>query len=250
MKRDEIVKFINNYLKSDRIKEKAYNGLSIEGKDDVRKIIGAVSYSLSVANFAVKENADMIITHHSIFFGEIKPITGILKKRIEILLNNNISLCSWHLPLDIHPVIGNNISILKLINFKEIKSFASYNNIDTGIIGISKNRTHIKEIVQILKKEINKDLIVLNYGKEYIEKAGVITGTGGRFFEEAILKGSDLFITGQAEEENFEIAKEYKANLIILAHNKSETYGVRNILKLIKSRFKIKTVFYDSENPF
>ena len=249
LKRNEFEKFLNDYLKPDEIPDKSINGLQIEGKEDIKKIAFGVSYSIDVAKKAIENKADAIIVHHGILWQNLKPIRSVFKKRIEILIKNDINLFAYHLPLDIHPKIGNNISIIKILGAKKIKTFARYNGIDIGMIAKFEKEKTIDEIIKILKLEFDTDPFVLEYGEKKIKTFGIITGGGDSYFEEAILNGCDLFITGERNETNFETAREYEVNFISLGHYKSETLGIKNLQKIIENTFNIETIFIDTKNP-
>jgi len=249
MKRNEIINFLDSYLSLSDINDFSLNGVQVEGCDEVKKIAFAVSYSRYVADMAVKEDADMIIVHHGIFWKELRPISGIIKKRIEPLIINDITLLAYHLPLDIHPDLGNNISILKLFNIKNIKPFANYMNVKAGLLGSLKNRISLNNAVKIIRDNINSNITLLDYGNKTIERIAVVTGGGANFFEEAVLNGADLFITGESDERVFELAREYKSNFLSAGHYMTEVSGVKNLSSLLKKKFKIDTFFIDTSNP-
>lgn len=250
MNRDKIITFIDKYLNSKKIHDKSINGLQVEGKRDIKKILFAVSYSKYVANYAVKENFDTIIVHHGILWGENQRITGNFKDRLYILMKNNINLLAYHLPLDLHNKIGNNISLLNIFKAKKISSFGRYNNIDIGLIGKLKKSITINAVKDIVKNKINSNSFFLFYGKDRISKIAVVSGNGDSFFESAILRGADLFLTGEISEKVFEIAREYKSNFISAGHYRTEVFGMINLSKLIFNKFKVKTFFLDTFNPF
>jgi dinuclear metal center YbgI/SA1388 family protein len=249
MKRNILERFLNEYLKVREVSDSSVNGLQVEGSPEIKKIAFSVSYSIDVAEKSIKNGADTIIVHHGILWQNLKPLTSIFKKRIEILLKNNINLFAYHLPLDIHPEIGNNISILKILGAKKIRTFAKYEEIDIGVIGRFKKEKSMDEIKKILKLEINKDIFSLEYGKRKIKTVGIITGGGDKYFEEAIINNCELFITGERNETNFETAREYEVNFISLGHYKSEILGIKNLQEIIKNNFKVETLFIDTKNP-
>ncbi|MBN2545307.1 MAG: Nif3-like dinuclear metal center hexameric protein, partial [Spirochaetes bacterium] len=116
---NEINNFIKDYLSSEAIKDIAINGVQLENDADIKKIAFAVDMSNDLINSAVEKNCNLLIVHHGIFWGSPIPITGTFKNRIKILMENNIGLIAQHLPLDMHPEIGNNAQILKLLQAKE-----------------------------------------------------------------------------------------------------------------------------------
>jgi len=125
VKRDELVSFLDTFLNIKNIQDDSYNGLQVEGKDDIKKVICAVDAGLEIFEKAVEQNADMVIVHHGMFWNGLNPcITSWKKKRVEILLNHGISLYAAHLPLDMHPDVGNNAQLLTLLGFEKEKPLA------------------------------------------------------------------------------------------------------------------------------
>ncbi len=250
MKRDRLLNFLNKYLNSHKISDYSVNGLQVEGKDEIKNILLGVSYSVELGKKAQKENFDAIIVHHGILWNKPQKITGNFKKRIEVLIKNDINLIAYHLPLDLHPVIGNNITILKLFGIKKIEKFGYYDGIYLGFCGRLKKKTDINEIERIIKAKINPESIFINSGKKEIKTIGVISGGGSNFIEEAYYKNIDLFITGEGKENVYELAREYKINFVACGHYRTEVFGVKELGKLISKKFGIKTEFFDTFNPF
>lgn len=248
MNRDKLITFINNYLNSDKIHDYCLNGLQVEGKTEIKKAAFSPSISIEVIKKAVDEKADIIITHHALFWKKYYRIEKNIKEKLKLLLENNINFACWHLPLDIHPVIGNNAAIIKMLGAKIKSSFGYTEGVNIGYNGVFSKPKKLNEIIATLKK-INPNPLVLNYGKNKIKKISVVTGGGQKFFEEAIKSDTELYITGEASEYNFEEARENKTNFIAVGHYASEKFGILNLKKLIEKKFRIKTVFIDTKNP-
>jgi len=247
--RDKILNFLNKYLNIKEFDDASQNGLQIEGRNKVNKIIFAVSYSKAVAQKAIEENADMIIVHHGILWGKVEPICGIFKKRIEPLLKNDINLAAYHLPLDAHPKIGNNASIIKLFNTGKIKPFGFYKGKAIGFKAKLLHKTSLNKLIETIKEKINPKPFVLDFGKKEIESLAVISGRASSFFVDAIKEKIDLYITGEPAEEVFEISRDLNANFIAAGHYRTEVFGIKNLQKILEKKFKIKTLFFDTENP-
>ena len=124
--RDKIVSFVDSYLDSKNIKDNSQNGLQAEGKTSVRKIAFGVSASLECIKRAAACGADLLIVHHGLLWGQSERFAGPLKRKLETLFTSNLSLCAWHLPLDKHPVVGNNARLLALLGAKKIRPFGTY----------------------------------------------------------------------------------------------------------------------------
>ncbi len=249
MNRDRIIKFLDAYLDSARIKDSSQNGLQVEGKAVVKKIAFGVSASLELFERAVSAKADMIVVHHGLFWGRSYPVTGPLKKKLGILLANGITLAAWHLPLDRHPVAGNNSQILRLLGAGSAKPFGTYDGVTIGVKGRFKKPASLSGIKDILRSELGSHPLSFNFGPARITTAGIVSGGADRMFEQAVAEGLDLFITGEVSEFVQEYAREHKANFISAGHYNTEKPGIRALEKLLRKKFKVKTEFLDIPNP-
>ncbi len=244
-KLNEIVLFLNKYLEVGKFPEdSSWNGLQVEGGGDVKKIVFGVTAGLDLFKKAKEEEADMIVCHHGIFWKEANPsVAGYYKDRIELLLDNNTSLYACHLPLDAHRECGNNAEILRLLNAEIKEGFSPRKGESIGWIGECSPRT-IGEIAKTLEETINAKSIILSYGKKEIKKIAVVSGGAPHDVFQAIEKGVDLFITGDAADIT-EVVKDAKINVIFAGHYATETTGVRALLKIIKEEFGVEVLFID-----
>ncbi len=236
---------INKYLNSNKIKDNSINGLQIEGKKKIRHIITCVSINNFIIEKALFYKADTLISHHGILWkNDIPNIIGIKKKRIYKILTNNINIFTWHLPLDIHPKIGNNVLIAKKFNIN-IKILPTNNfPVLIGKTNINNN------IIKIIKKK-HKNIIFLKSKKKNIKKIGICSGLGNKFIEKSILNYNiDTYITGEILENNFYIFKEYDINVIIMKHYISEIYGIKKLGQWIKKKFNLKINFINTFNNY
>lgn len=249
MHRDKLVSFIDKILDSNSFKDSSKNGLQVEGKKDVKSVIFSPSISLSLINKAIELKADAIITHHGLFWGKEQTVTGSYAEKLRLLLGNNINLMSWHLPLDAHPKYGNNAALIRLFPTKKIFPFAEYNNEKIGFKAVLKKCLKRSDAFSIIKDKINPDSLFLPFGPECIKTVGVVSGGAQNFIYQAIAEGLDLYITGEASEYCFEAAREGFINFSAAGHYATEKAGVLSLKKLLEKKFKIKTFFYDSQNP-
>ncbi len=240
----KLEKIINKYLNINNYKDNIYNGLQIEGKKKIKKIITGVTINLPLIKKAIKNNADAIIVHHGLFWKKkLSNINGILKKKIKNILINDINLYSWHLPLDFHPKIGNNIIIANLLNLK-IKIYSD--NKYPILIG-NKKSNFIKKINKIFKskfyfhKSKNKKIKII----------GICSGSGQKYIEYSIYKYNiDTYITGEISDITFDIIKEYDINYFSIGHYSSEIEGIKKLGIWIQKQYNIDTKFININNPF
>jgi len=242
---------INEYFKKildpKTMQDVALNGIQVENDGEIKRVAFAVDLSLSSIEKAIKERCDLIFVHHGFFWGKSIPITHSHRKRLKLLLQNNIGVIAYHLPLDCHPEYGNNAQILKKIGITEINPFGSYKGFPIGFEGTLERKADIEEICNrlgVLLTASGVRYLSFNSNKE-IRKISVVSGGGGSCFNEAIEKGIDLFITGDSEHELYHQALDNSTNILFAGHYFTETFGVKAIKKKIEEDFGIFTIFCD-----
>lgn len=241
----EIINFLNNYLKISEIDDYSLNGLQVEGKKNIQKVITAVDASEEIFKIAKKENAELIFVHHGMLWKSINSITGINYKRMKILINNKISLYACHLPLDKHEEVGNNIQFLKIFKIiKNITPFGNYHGINIGYKGEFEEEHNLNEFVKEINEKLNTKCKILKFGNKKIKSVGVVSGAASEIVNEAI-EEVDCFVTGESSHQVYHLAKEGKINVIFAGHYATETLGVKAIANLIKEKFNIETKFID-----
>lgn len=243
-KLNDLIIFLNDYLKINEMKDDSWNGLQFQGKENVKRIGFAVDSGIDVIKKAIKEKVDMLIVHHGLFWSKSNPsIAYSMKEKIKNLSDNGISLYAAHLPLDRHGKIGNNAQLLKLLGAKINGEFLFYEGKNIGWIG-----KFIKPVdLNFIEKKINDNFkikcYVLPFGKRIIRTIAVCSGGGDhKDLQEAIDKGVDLFLTGDRSYA-YHAAKDFKINVIFAGHYATETVGVKALLEVLNKKFKIETVF-------
>jgi len=236
----EIVDYLDKVLDVKNIQDSCKNGLEVDGKKKIEKIGFSVDACLESFKKAASSQCDLLIVHHGIFWGEITSITGLLYRRIRYLIRNNIALYAAHLPLDIHPELGNNVQLAKLLNLEVVGSFCRYRNIDVGLI--CRNRTNFDELVKRVERYFPVKFINFNNTSE---KIGIITGSGGMGIEYAAKEGCDTFITGEIRYTDYYTINEHMINLIYGGHYTTETWGLKALMEDIEKKFDIECEFLD-----
>lgn len=245
-KLEKVVGFLDGFLKTAEFDDLSWNGLQFEGRADIGCVAFAVDAGIDTFNAAAKEGADMVVVHHGHFWRNSNPsYASWSKKRIEILREKGMSLYASHLPLDAHPVAGNNAQLLKLIGAKVTGEFGTYGGRPIGWKGRLPRPVAVEEIAGTLEREIGASCRVLPFGAKEVSTVGVVSGGGGyEIFFEALDSGVDLYVTGDATEV-YHTAKDAGLNVIFAGHHATETLGVRALEKIVAKRFKVKTVFID-----
>lgn len=240
----EIINYLDAYLDADKMPDSSQNGLQVLGAGEVRRAAFAVSANKYTFDEAFKRGADLIITHHGLIWDKPVRLTGVNKKRFEVLIKNNISLAAWHLPLDRHPVVGNNIAVCKKLGLKKVEPFGLYKGALIGFKGVLPAAKNVREIEKILTGANT----VFDFAGKKVESVAVVSGGAHGHYLEAIDQNIDLFITGTSDEWITEMARESGAAFMALGHYKSEMGGVQNLQKLIDKKFKIETFFIETGN--
>lgn len=247
--RDKIIDFINGYLDSGGVKDASQNGLQVEGCAEVKKIAFGVSASLELFKRAAADGADMIIVHHGLLWGRSVPVRGPYREKLQILLDNGITLAAWHLPLDRHRTAGNNARILKLLGAGNPEPFGVYDGETIGFRGSFRRPRTLAEVIKSLQNGLSAEVLAYGFGPGKIRTLGVVSGGAQRMFEQAIADGLDLYITGEISEFVQETAREHRANFISAGHYNTEKPGVLALASLVRSKFGVKTGFIDIPNP-
>jgi dinuclear metal center YbgI/SA1388 family protein len=243
---NKITNYLNKYLAIDKFEDDSWNGLQVEGKKEVKKIVTGVTAGIDLFTKAKEENADMVIVHHGQFWMKGNPsIVSSNKNRLNVLLENNISLYASHLPLDAHKEVGNNSQLLKLIGADMTGEFHKHGNSTIGWFGEFKTPKPVNEINNILNKELNITSHTLFFGKKDISTIAMCSGGGGyEAIFEALAANVDLYITGDPVE-IYNNAKDGKFNVIFAGHHATERVGVQALGKKLEEKFSVETKFID-----
>jgi len=247
VKLTKLVASVNNYLNINQINDYCPNGMQIEGAPEINLIACAVSANQSSIEQAIKLKAQALLVHHGYFWKNENPcITGIKYQRIKSLLENNISLLAYHLPLDFHLEVGNNVQLAKLF---KLNNYQFLPNNSPVLIGDLVSPTDIQYFANLVSHSLNSPIKLIN-GKKLVTKVAICSGGGQNYFDEAISFGADVFITGEATEHNFHSANEYGVNFIAAGHHATERFGVQALGEYITQNFTVSCQFIDCANPF
>lgn len=248
--RDRIIADLDSYLDTGKFHDAAPVGLQVEGASRVSAAVCGVSACLALFEEAVRRGAQMVVVHHGMFWNnESRVLKGPLKERIRFLLENDLSLLAYHLPLDAHPVVGNNARIIKSLGAARGGSFGLYKSMPIGFRGRFRAPVPLKKIEDKLSSRFGAGPLVLRGGPDRIRTIGVVSGGAGSIFHDAVEEGLDLYITGEPYEPAQALCREAGVNFIALGHHNSEKAGVTALARRLTSRFKIRAEFVDISNP-
>jgi dinuclear metal center YbgI/SA1388 family protein len=241
----KIVAYTDKFLRIRDIGDwdNALNGLQIENSGRVRKIGAAVDASTRALREAAREDVDLLIVHHGLFWSGLQPVSGAFGRQLKLAFENNIALYSAHLPLDLHSQVGNNVQLARSLG---IKSTAPFFEEKGQLIGM-KSRARILrgELVRRLEKALGDRVKAFNFGPEKTKTIGIITGAAGGEIHRVAGEQVDTFITGEAPHWAAVAAEELGINLILGGHYATETFGVKALAAHLSKQFRVPWTFID-----
>lgn len=254
IERDQLVRFLNNELQSEKIRDYCPNGLQVEGKARISRVVTGVTASQALLDAAVAANADAILVHHGYFWkNETAQVTGIKKKRLQTLLRHDINLLAYHLPLDVHPELGNNAQLGLLLNAQNINAVAAAE--PTGVLmqGELAKALDVTQIAQQLEKTLQRQVLLHavdnSIASNTVSKLAWCTGGGQGYIEQAAAAGAQLFISGEVSEQTIHLSRELGIHFIAAGHHATERYGVKALGEFIARQLGLEVQFIDIDNP-
>lgn len=244
--------WLNDLLDPKSFKDYCVDGLCIEASDKVTKVITGVSFRDRLIDAAIEEGADCIIVHHPNGFwkSDDRVPVGRYGQRLKKMFQHGISLYGFHLPLDGHMEIGNNVLIAKALGLKNIEGFLREGEKTIGVVGEWETPATQTEFLESAANAFPYGVQnALMYGSETIKKVAICSGSGASGIEEAMDLGCDAFITGEIKESVPITCEELGFNLISCGHHRTEVFGVHALAEKIQDELKIPAKFVDLDNP-
>jgi dinuclear metal center YbgI/SA1388 family protein len=223
--------------------EGAANGLQAANSGTVTRIAATVDASLATVKLAIAARADLLIVHHGLFWAPTHPWTGRRHELLRLLIENDLAIYSSHLPLDAHPVLGNNVRLCDALGLKNLKPFFTSHGQPIGF----KSQTKISRaaLAERLEQATGAQPRIIPGGKEICEHIGVVTGGAGAELQLAAGEGVDTFITGEGPHWTYALAEELGLNVLYGGHYATETFGVKALAAELSRRFKLPWEFLD-----
>jgi len=241
-------KYLNEFLQADRFKDSCPNGLQVSGRPEITKIITGVSISVELIERAIALRADAILVHHGLIWDSVQPrYSGGYKRRVQLLLGNELNLLAYHLPLDAHPVVGNNALLAGLLGLEEIAPFGEYHGQLIGMQGRIKSSA--ASLFELIRDKINPDSLIFDFGPELVSSVGIISGGAQRDVRQAVLKGLDCYLTGEVSENIMHYVREEGLHFVAAGHYATERFGVMALGDHLAGEFGLEVEFVDIPNP-
>ncbi len=246
MKLKDLVNYCDELLNIESYQDYAPNGLQVEGREEVSKIITGVTACQALIDEAIKQQADAILVHHGYFWkNEPQVITGMKQRRIKALLENEISLIGYHLPLDGHESLGNNALLGKLWGLQDITPAEN----SLVRLGLLKNPILVEMFSQQVSKSLNRNILHLPGGSESVKKIAWCSGGAQGYIEKAINWGADVYISGEVSEQTTHQALENNIHYFSAGHHATECLGVKALGEHLSRHFGLKVRFVNIDNP-
>ncbi len=247
MQLNELRDYIGSLLAASRFRDYCPNGVQVEGRAEVLRIATAVSASQAVLQEATAWGADALIVHHGYFWrSEDAAIVGIKKRRIAHLLQHDISLLAYHLPLDAHPELGNNAQLGKRLGWLEQGRFSEQ---DIASHGTLPQAQTLAQLAAHIGEKLQRAPQVIGDPGRSINRIAWCSGGAQSYFEQAIALGVDAFMTGEISEQNVHVARETGVAFIAAGHHATERYGVQALGEHLVAQFGFAHRFFDQDNP-
>ena len=241
----EIVTYIDRFLRVRDVGDwdNALNGLQIENSGRVTRIGAAVDVSTRVLREATNKNVDLLIVHHGLFWPGLQPIRGALRRQLRLAFENDIALYGAHLPLDIHPKVGNNAQLAAALGLKSAQPFLEEKGQPVGL----KIRMSLpsSELVRKLRTAVNGSVKVFDFGPKQTRAIGIVTGAAGSEIYRVADERIDTFITGEAPHWAAVATEELGVNLLLGGHYATEVFGVKALAAHLSKRFRVPWEFID-----
>ncbi|MBQ4838753.1 Nif3-like dinuclear metal center hexameric protein [Pseudoalteromonas luteoviolacea] len=250
MQRKKLVNQLTELLKPFQISDFCPNGLQVEGKDNIKKVITGVTASQALIDVAIEKNADALLVHHGYFWkGEEQSITGMKKRRIQSLLTHDINLLAYHLPLDVHPELGNNAQLGKLLDLEIERPLEPWNKNSVAVKGKLKNPMTVAEFAKLIEDKLDRKPLVNQAGDHLIKTIAWCTGGGQSFIDLAASQGIDAYLTGEASEQTIHSSNEQGIHFFAAGHHATERYGVKALGEYLADKYDLDVEFVDINNP-
>lgn len=246
----QLLQAFDGLLQPERFKDYGPNGLQVEGKQEVRRIVSGVTASRALIEAAIAANADALFVHHGLFWrGQDGRVTGWMKQRLALLLAHDINLYAYHLPLDAHPQLGNNAQLGARLGLEATGRFGEQ---DLGFLGQRSGGggfADAQALARHLEQALNRPVTLVDSGHGAIENIAWCTGGAQGYFEGAIAAGAQAFITGEISEPQAHYARECGVSFFACGHHASERYGAPAVAGHVAAQLGLAHEFIDIDNP-
>lgn len=247
MRREELARYLDELLQAAKFRDYCPNGLQVEGRDEVRRIVAGVTASQKLLDLAVARGADAVLVHHGYFWkGEDARVTGLRRRRLATLLKHDINLLAYHLPLDAHPELGNNAQLAVRFGWQPEGRFGEQ---EIGWYGSLPAPASLAEVVASVATALGRQPLLLGDPARSVRRVAWCSGGAQGYFEAAIGLGVDLYLSGEVSEPTLHLAEESGVAYLGAGHHATERYGVQALAAHLERALGVECEFIDLDNP-
>ncbi len=245
--RQLLIQTLDALLQPERFRDYGPNGLQVEGRKQVHKIVSGVTASLAFIEAAIAVQADAVLVHHGLFWrGQDGRVTGWMKQRLALLLAHDINLIAYHLPLDAHPEFGNNAQLGLRLGLKANRRFGEQ---ELGFMGECEGFASTQALASHVEHQLGRAVVSVGDPDRPIRQIAWCSGGAQGYFEDAIAAGADAFITGEISEPQAHYARECGVAFLACGHHASERYGAPAVASQVATQLGLAHTFIDIDNP-
>jgi dinuclear metal center YbgI/SA1388 family protein len=245
--RNELAAYLEDELNVAAFKDYCPNGLQVEGKPRIQRIVTGVTASLALIERAIALKADALVVHHGYFWrGEDPRVVGPKQRRLKRLLQHDINLFAYHLPLDAHPQWGNNAQFGQRLGFQMSGQTGEQNLVALGQL---KRRTSLQQLAKQVEETLGRTPVVIGSPQQVIKKIGWCTGAAQSMMEVAQAAGCDVYLSGEISEPTAHFCRETGLAYLACGHHATERYGVQALGRHLAQKFGLMHDFVDIDNP-
>lgn len=251
MHRDELLALLDRWLEPERFRDVGENGLQVEGKDEIERVVCGVTANAALIEAAIERKADAIFVHHGLVWGGgMRKLTGWLGARVRRLFEGGLSLFAYHLPLDAHPTLGNNAGLADALGVTEEREpFGEYRGQLIGAKGaLEGGPMTLADVVERVRANVGEPPFVFGDLSREVRTVGLCTGGAPELLQAAVDEGLDLYVTGEVTEWSKAVAQETGVAFIAAGHHNSERFGAMRVAEALSAE-GLEAVFVDVENP-
>jgi dinuclear metal center YbgI/SA1388 family protein len=248
--RDALIRYCNELLDSGSFQDYCPNGLQVEGRTEIRRIVSGVTASQALVDAAVEARADLLLVHHGYFWrGESAAVVGVKQRRLKALLKNDINLVAYHLPLDVHAELGNNVQLARLMGWQISGGLEPNNPRSVGLTGELAAPCAGEELAALLAARLQREPLFVAGHDRPVKRIAWCTGAAQGYIDKAIALGVDAFITGEVSEPTVHAARENGIHFYAAGHHATERYGAKALGEHLAATFGLEHRFIDIDNP-
>ena len=247
VKINDLTHYTQQLMQVERFKDYCPNGLQVEGRTEVRKIVTGVTASRALLEAALEANADLVLVHHGYFWrNEDARIVGIKRNRIAFLMKHDLNLMAYHLPLDAHRELGNNVQLGKILGLDAIDYAGDDNLVSCGELGVAMT---LGEFALQLEKKLQRKPMLTGDADRLVKRVAWCTGAAQSYIDVAASMGADVFVSGEISEQTTHQSLELGVAYISAGHHATERYGIQALGRHLAEQFNLQHEFIEINNP-